>query len=184
MNTTRVPNDNGSSIAQRTSLRKPFLSRGSTMSDWAPPSAGFYDRLTTAMQDWERRRGRVGRAGGQAELLKRMREKFGDHAPTQAAVSKWFRQEAVPGMDGVFFLAYALEVNAAWLGQNEGKMRDGEAGDPEVHQASPPPEIIDRVPNGVPVVPTAKIPRVETGDDVRRITGRPRRNKRDDRTGS
>lgn len=71
-----------------------------------------------------------------------------------------------------------LKRGKAWLA-------GWEDGGTETTEASPPPPpqpIIDRVPNGVKVVPPSMFPRVETGDDVRRATGRTRR-KRDDRAG-
>lgn len=94
------------------------------------PSAGFYDRLTTAMQAWEKRHGMVGQRGGQAQLLTKMRQRFGDEAPTQGAVSQWFRQETTPGPDGGAMLAYALDVRPEWLVLNSGPMRSKDEKEP------------------------------------------------------
>lgn len=107
-------------------LRNSFL-LVSAMTAFELPSVRFYDRLTDAMQAWEKRNGLVGRRGGQAKLIARMRELFEGEAPTQAAVSQWFRGEVVPGPDGGFMLAIALGVRPEWLSLGLGPMVDGDA---------------------------------------------------------
>jgi hypothetical protein len=88
------------------------------------PSVGFYDRLTNAMQAWERRHGRVGQRGNQAQLITKMQERFGENAPAQAALSQWLRRETQPGPDAAFMLAYALEVRPEWLSLGLGPMHN------------------------------------------------------------
>lgn len=90
------------------------------------PSVGFYDRLTNAMQAWERARGRVGQRGNQTLIVTRMQELFGENAPAPAAMSQWLRRETVAGPDGAFMLAYALDVRPEWLCLGLGEMRDDE----------------------------------------------------------
>jgi hypothetical protein len=145
------------------------------MVDAELPSAGLFDRLTNAMQAWEKRHNRVGVEGGQSQLLVAMRARFGDNAPTQQAVSKWFRRESAPGPDGAFMLAYALEVRAEWLTLGLGPMV---AKDDEGHEGAPlnhtPGPLIGPTIHTTPVVQSSRLddPPAPQGKPVRRPRGR------------
>lgn len=80
------------------------------------PAMSYRDRLTIALQHWERRHGRVGLGGNQAFLFRQLVQRFGSEsaAPSAEAVGTWIRGRAPSGPNAVVFAA-TLGVPTDWL---------------------------------------------------------------------